>query len=71
MKIGNSVDPVRLMVQLKGGISKYAKYGLTNVCHHPALSVGAFTAGTFALGNSIVKYRKCDVNTDEFIDLVT
>lgn len=56
---------------IKGGISGYAIYGLTNVCHLAAPSAGAITSGTFGLSNAIVKYRKGDVNTDGFIDLVT
>ncbi len=56
---------------IKGGISGYAIYGLTNVCHLAAPSAGAITSGTFGLSNAIVKYRKGDVDTDEFIDLVT
>lgn len=56
---------------LKGGISGYAIYGLTNVCHLAAPSAGAITSGTFGLSNAVVKYRRGDVDTDGFIDLVT
>lgn len=56
---------------IKGGISGYAIYGLTNVCRLAAPSAGAITSGTFGLSNAIVKYRKGDVDTDGFIDLVT
>ncbi len=56
---------------IKGGISGYAIYGLTNVFHLAAPSAGAITAGTFGLSNAIVKYRKGDVDSDGFIDLVT
>jgi hypothetical protein len=56
---------------IKGGISGYAIYGLTNVCHLAAPSAGAITSETFGLSNAIVKYRKGDVDTDGFIDLVT
>lgn len=56
---------------LKGGISGYAIYGLTNACHLAAPSAGAITSGTFGLSNAIVKYRKGDVDSDGFIDLVT
>ena len=56
---------------LKGGISGYAIYGLTNICHLAAPSAGAITSGTFGLSSAIVKYRKGDVDTDGFIDLVT
>lgn len=56
---------------IKGGISGYAIYGLTNVCNLAAPSAGAITAGTFGLSSAIVKYRKGDVDTDGFIDLVT
>ena len=56
---------------IKGGLSGYAIYGLTNVCHLAAPSAGAITAGTFGLSSAIVKYRKGDVDSDGFIDLVT
>lgn len=56
---------------IKGGISGYAIYGLTNVCHLAAPSAGAITSGTFGLSNAIIKYRKGDVDSDGFIDLVT
>lgn len=56
---------------IKGGISGYAIYGLTNICHLAAPSAGAITSGTFGLSNAVVKYRKGDVDTDGFIDLVT
>lgn len=56
---------------IKGGISGYAIFGLTNVCHLAAPSAGAITSGAFGLSNAIIKYRKGDVDTDGFIDLVT
>ena len=56
---------------IKGGISGYAIYGLTNVCHLAAPSAGAITSGTFGLSNAIIKYRNGDVDTDGFIDLIT
>lgn len=55
----------------KGGISGYAIYGLTNICHLSAPSAGAITSGTFGLINAIIKYRKKDIDMDGFIDLVT
>lgn len=56
---------------IKGGISGYAIYGLTNVCHLSAPSAGAITSGTFGLASAVAKYRKGDIDTDGFIDLVT
>jgi hypothetical protein len=56
---------------IKGGISGYAIYGLTNVCHLSAPSAGAITSGTFGLSNAVIKYRKGDVDSDEFVDLIT
>ncbi|ARD98908.1 hypothetical protein [Lactococcus lactis] len=56
---------------IKGGISGYAIYGLTNVCYLAAPSAGAITSGTFGLSSAIVKYRRGDVDTDGFIDLMT
>lgn len=55
---------------IKGGLSGYAIYGLTNVCHLAAPSAGAIVSGTFGISNAIVKYIKDDVDTDGFIDLV-
>ncbi|CAK7017266.1 MAG: hypothetical protein PEPC_00712 [Peptostreptococcus russellii] len=56
---------------IKGGISGYSIYGLTNVCHLAAPSAAAITSGTFGLSSAVVKYRKGDVDSDGFIDLVT
>lgn len=56
---------------IKGGISGYAIYGLTNVCHLAAPSAGAITAGAYGLSSAIIQYRKGDIKDDEFIDLVT
>ena len=56
---------------IKGGISGYAIYGLTNICHLAAPSAGAITSGTFGLANAIIKYRKGEVDSEGFIDLVT
>ncbi|MEA5011122.1 MAG: hypothetical protein VB100_05305 [Angelakisella sp.] len=55
----------------KGGVSGYAIYGLTNVCNLAAPSAGAITSGTFGLSSAIIKYRKGEVDSDGFIDLVT
>lgn len=56
---------------VKGGISGYAIYGLTNVCHLSAPSAGAITSGVFGLSSAIIQYRKGDIDDDGFIDLVT
>lgn len=56
---------------IKGGVSGYAIYGLTNVCHLAAPSAGAITSGTFGLSNAVIQYRKGEIDDDEFIDLVT
>lgn len=56
---------------IKGGISGYAIYGLTNVCRLAAPSAGAITSGMFGLSSAIVKYRRGDVDSEGFIDLVT
>lgn len=55
----------------KGGITGYAIYGLTNVCHLAAPSAGAVTAGTFGLASAVIKLRNGEVDEDGFIDLVT
>lgn len=56
---------------LKGGISGYAIYGLTNCCHLAAPSAGAVTSGTFGLLNALLRYRTGQVDADGFIDLIT
>lgn len=56
---------------IKGGVSGFAIYGLTNVYHLAAPSAGAIVSGTFGLSTAIVKYRNGDINTDDFINLVT
>ncbi len=56
---------------IRGGLSGYSIYGLTNACQLAAPSAGAITSGTFGISQAVVKYRKGDIDTDEFIDLVT
>lgn len=55
----------------KGGFSGYAIYGLTNVCHLPAPSAGAITAGTFGLIDAVMKLRSDSIDEDGFLSLVT
>jgi len=55
----------------KGGVSGYAIYGLTNICHLTAPSAGAITSGTFGLANAIILYRIGEVDEEGFVDLVT
>ncbi|NLP22898.1 MAG: hypothetical protein GX368_08760 [Erysipelotrichaceae bacterium] len=56
---------------IKGGVSGYAIYGLTNVCGLSAPSAGAITSGFFGLSNAVIKFRKGEVDVDGFIELVT
>lgn len=55
----------------RGGLTGYAIYGLTNVCHLAAPSAAALTSGTIGLTETIIKFRNGDIDDDGFIDLVT
>jgi hypothetical protein len=55
---------------LKGGVTGYSIYGLTNVCRLSAPSAGALTTGTFGLMNAIIQYRSGQLDDDGFTDLV-
>ena len=55
---------------MKGGVSGYAVYGLSNVCNLSAPSAAAVVSGTFGLYNAVIEYRNGNVDTDGFIDLV-
>ncbi len=55
---------------LKGGLTGYSIYSLTNVCKLSAPSAGALTTGTFGLMNAIAQYRSGKLDDDGFIDLV-
>ena len=54
---------------MKGGISSYSIYGLTNVCGMSASSAGAISAGTFGIIRLILDYRIGKLNDDDFINL--
>jgi len=55
---------------LKGGITGYSIYGLTNVCHLSAPSAGAITSGTYGLFRAVIQFRNGRIDDDEFIDLL-
>lgn len=55
---------------LKGGITGYSIYGLTNICHLSAPSAGAITSGTYGLFRAIIQYRTGKIDDDDFIDLL-
>ena len=55
----------------KGGLSGYAIYGLTNVCHLSAPSAGAIASGTFGLVDAVMKFRSGEVDDDGFLSLIT
>ena len=54
---------------MKGGISAYSIYGLTNVCGMSASSAGAISAGTFGIIRLILDYRIGKLDDDDFINL--
>ena len=54
---------------MKGGISAYSIYGLTNVCGMSASSAGAISAGTFGIIRLILDYRIGKIDDDDFINL--
>lgn len=56
---------------LKGGVSGYAVYGLTNVCRLSAPSAGAIAAGTFGLIDAVIRFRFGEIDDDGFLNLVT
>lgn len=55
---------------LKGGISGYAMYGMTNVCNMSAPSASAMVLGMFGLTNAVLQYRDNTLDDDEFLDTV-
>ena len=55
---------------LKGGVSGYAMYGLTNVCNLSAPSASALVSGTFGLINATAQYRDGTLDDDEFLESV-
>lgn len=56
---------------VKGGITGYGIYALTNVCHLGAPSAGAILSGTFGLINASVQYRSGVIDADGLIELAT
>ena len=54
---------------IKGGVSAYSIYGLTNVCGMSASSAGALSAGTFGIIQLILDYRIGKLDDDDFINL--
>lgn len=56
---------------LKGGVSGYMVYGLTNVCRLSAPSAGAIAAGTFGLIDAAIRLRSGEIDDDGFLNLVT
>lgn len=56
---------------VKGGISGYSIYGLTNIVGVSAPSAAALISGTFGLSNAVIQYRTGKIDNDGFIDLIT
>lgn len=55
---------------IKGGISGYSIYGLTNICGFRAPSAAAITSEIYGLMNAVVQYRLGKVDDDEFTQMV-
>jgi len=54
---------------LKGGVSAAAIYGLTNCADMAAPFAGAFVSSTLAVKDLHDRYRKKEIDFDEFVDL--
>ena len=56
---------------VKGSISGYAIYGLTNVFKLSAPSASAFVTATFGMIDIITQFRTSEITKEEFINLIT
>lgn len=56
---------------VKGSISGYAIYGLTNVFKMSAPSASAFVTATFGMIDIITQFRTSEITKEEFINLIT
>ena len=56
---------------VKGAISGYAIYGLTNVCKMSAPNASAFVTASYGIVDIITKLRTNEITEDEFINFIT
>ena len=56
---------------VKGAISGYAIYGLTNVCKMSAPNASAFVTAIFGMIDIITQFRTSEITKEEFINLIT
>ena len=56
---------------VKGAISGYAIYGLTNVCKMSAPNASAFVTASYGIVDIITKLRTNEITEEEFINLIT
>ena len=56
---------------VKGAISGYAIYGLTNVCKMSAPNASAFVTASYGIVDIITKFRTNEITEDEFINFIT
>ena len=56
---------------VKGAISGYAIYGLTNVCKMSAPNASAFVTASYGIVDIISKLRTNEITEDEFINFIT
>ena len=56
---------------VKGSISGYAIYGLTNVCKMSAPNASALVTATYGMVDIVLKYRTSEITQDELVNLIT
>ena len=56
---------------VKGTISGYAIYGLTNVCKMSAPNASALVTATYGMVDIVLKYRASEITQDELVNLIT
>lgn len=56
---------------VKGAISGYAIYGLTNICKMSAPNASAFVTASYGIVDIITKLRTNEITEEEFINLIT
>ena len=55
---------------LKGGVSGFAIYGLSNFCKISAPAAGAIVSSMYGISSSIIKYRMAEIDEEEFKSLI-
>ena len=56
---------------VKGAISGYSIYGLTNVLGISAPNASALVTATYGMIDIVLKYRSTEITQDEFMNLLT